>query len=233
MRTATCVLSVVVLILIATQNAIGEDILFKDDFKGGLSDKWKVVGLKKTDYRVRKGALEMRVQPGKLTRKTPMVKVLLPFTSADTVAASVKVTVLDKFTHDHEFAGLFLLDESGLEFAATKERIDGKLVFAPSNQFKDKPIGEGDPGKERTQIHRRNEGSRTAANPCRSRRHVISSRSLRKRQVSELFSSAIRKEKKERGFCLIAAGALTARRIGSVLRIFASSSHAQSRVRLR
>ena len=82
------------------------DVLFEDDFNNGLSDKWQVVGLQKEDFRIRNGGLEMRIQPGKRTRDTPMLKVILPFATTSTVIASVDVTILDEFTEDGEFGGL-------------------------------------------------------------------------------------------------------------------------------
>jgi hypothetical protein len=208
MRAATCVLPAVMFLLIATQNGFGEDILFKDDFKLDLSDKWKVVGLKETDYRVRDGGLEMRVQSGKLTRDMPMLKVILPFTSADSVVVSVKVAVLDDFTQDHEFAGVCLLDESGLEFAAKKERIDGKLVFAPGNyNIKDEPREEEGPHKyEVTYTTETKEAGPLRITVDRGNAFFQVGPSTTGKYLN-FFSSALRKEKIERGFCLTAAGA--------------------------
>lgn len=189
----------------------GEEVLFEDDFKDGLAAKWKAVGLKKSDYRIEDGCLEMRVQPGKLTRDTPMLKVILPFRSSDTVIVSAKVTPVDEFTENGEFAGVFLLDETGREFAAKKERVDGKLVFAPGNYvFQGKPGEEGDPGKYEVKYA----DATDEAGPLR----IIVDRGYAYFQVGpaendakakyrNFFHSAIRKEKQERGFCLTAAGA--------------------------
>jgi hypothetical protein len=130
MYSAKCSVSAIVLVLLATPCGLCEDVLFEEKFEGRLSDRWEVVGLPKTDYRVRDGGLEVRVQPGELTRDR-LVRVVLPFTTADVVIASVKVVLLDEFTQDGEFAGLYLIDEGGPEFGAKKQRVDGKLVFAP------------------------------------------------------------------------------------------------------
>jgi hypothetical protein len=208
MRTATCVFSAVMLFLFANQVIFGEDILFKDNFEKGLSEKWKAVGLKESDYRVRDGGLEIRVQPGKLTRETPMLKIILPFTSADSVAASVKVTVLDEFTKDREFAGIFLCDETGLEFGAKKERIDGKLVFAPGKyQFKGKTGEEGDPSKHEVRYTVENK----EAGPLRILVHrgnaFFQVGPSKDGKYLDFFDSALREEEKERGFCLVAVGA--------------------------
>jgi hypothetical protein len=186
----------------------GAEVLFQDDFKRGLSEKWQVVGLKKSDYRVRDGGLEMRVQSGDLTDATPMLKVMVPITSRGIAVASVKVTVLDAFTQDSEFAGLYLLDETGPEFGAKKERVLGELVFSPGRyEFRGKPGDEGDPAKY--EVIYTNESKE--AGPLR----IIVNRGYAYFQVGpdaggkylNFFHSAIRKEKKERGFCLVAAGA--------------------------
>ena len=55
------------------------DVIFEDAFKTGLSMKWEPVGLDKTDYRVKDGGLEMRVQPGEFKKDTPVLRVVLPF----------------------------------------------------------------------------------------------------------------------------------------------------------
>ncbi len=207
MRMQAGILGLVVLLLVAPIGR-GEDVLFEDDFKHGLAAKWQPVGLKKSDYRVVDGCLEMRVQPGKLTRDTPMLKVTLPFASTDTVIVSVKVTPVDDFTENGEFAGVYLLDETGREFAAKKQIVDDKLVLAPGNyEFKGKPGEEGDPGKYEVKY--------TAATKEAGPLRIVVDRGYAHFQVGpnadgkylNFFHSAIRKEKRERGFGLTAAGA--------------------------
>ena len=70
-------------LLASTQMSVAQEVLFEDTFDGALSDKWTVVGLKKDDYRIKNGCLEMRVQAGKATKVTPMLMVLLPFVTTD------------------------------------------------------------------------------------------------------------------------------------------------------
>ena len=65
-----------------------EEVMFQDDFKSKLSPKWQVVGLKESDYRIRNGGLEMRVQSGKWSSKMPALNVLLPFEDPETVIVS-------------------------------------------------------------------------------------------------------------------------------------------------
>jgi hypothetical protein len=184
------------------------NVLFADDFDQGLSEKWELVGLEKSDYRLRDGGLEIRVQPGELIEDTPMLKVVLPFTAADTVVASVRVTLLDEFTEEHEFAGVYLIDESGREFGAKKERVLGQLVYAPGRyEFIGLEGEEGDP--DRYDI--RYTIATDEAGPLR----ILVDRGYAYVQVGPSvegkyqnhFHCAIREESKQRGFALTAAGA--------------------------
>ena len=106
-----------------------EDVLFEDTFDKELSAKWKAVGLGKDDYRIRDGALEIRVQPGKPKGGTPMLKVDLPFTTSDTVIASVEVTVVGEPLRCGAQAGLMLTDQDGSMFTVRKTNIDGYFLL--------------------------------------------------------------------------------------------------------
>lgn len=121
------------------------DVLFEDTFDGKLSDKWEVVGLENEDYRVRNGALEIRLKP-ETREKRPMLKVALPFTTEGPVIASVEVSVVDEPLGRGEMAGLRLLDAEGPSFTVRKTNIDGYFVLAPGEpEFIGQPGDEGDP----------------------------------------------------------------------------------------
>lgn len=200
--------SSVLLLAFAAPNCFAEDVVFEDKFERALSDKWQVVGLEKSDYRIRDGGLEMRVQPGKAGTKTPMVKVILPVQEEVSMVASVKVTVLDPFTADHEFAGVYLLDESGPEFGAKKERVDGKLVFAPGQYlFKGKPGEEGDVEKYDVKYTPEEKDAGPLRIIVRGGYAFFQVGPSADDKYQNYFHSAIRKKTKERGFCLMAAGA--------------------------
>lgn len=119
-------------VVVAVRNVVaGDEVLFEDNFDKGLSPKWSVVGLKKDDYRIKNGALEMRVQPTKAGKTTPVLSLQLPFATSETVVASVDLTALDPFTERGETAGLYLLDEDRPEFEAEKTNVSGYFVFSP------------------------------------------------------------------------------------------------------
>lgn len=184
-----------------------EKTLFEDQFEGQLSDRWQVVGLKREDYRIRDGALELRVHPGKETKETPMLKVLLPF-DATGVTASVEVSPVDEFTEEGEFAGMALVDEKSREFRVSKTRLDRRLVFKPGEyEFRGKGGEEGDPENYSVTYF----PALKKSGPLR----IIVDHQYAYFQVGptadkkymNFFHSAIRTKTKERGFALYAAGA--------------------------
>ena len=197
----------VVACLLCSRVCLAEDVLFEDDFEDGLSSKWQVVGLKKEDYRIREGGLELRVQPGKLTRHTPMLKVVLPFTSSDTVVASVRVTIVDKFTEPEEFAGLYLTDGDGREFGARKQQINGQLSFTPPKyEFIGEGLEEGGPENYARKFWPADEDAGPLRILVRSHYAHFQVGPSSEGRYLNFFHSAIRKNVKERGFSLVAAG---------------------------
>ncbi len=120
-----------------------EEVLFEDSFDHGLSDKWKVSGKLGQDYRVRDGAIELRIRGG--SKNVPVLYVELPFATQDTVIASVNVKPLTDLKRGEE-AGLSLLHNGQPEFSVKKTNIDGYRVFAPGEvEFIGKDGQEGDP----------------------------------------------------------------------------------------
>ncbi|MDB5391807.1 MAG: hypothetical protein JWM11_7453 [Planctomycetaceae bacterium] len=120
------------IVVVASRSVVADEVvLFEDNFDKGLSPKWSVAGLKKQDYRIKDGGLEMRVRPRTQNKETPMLKVVLPFNTFETVNASVEMTPLDPFTVRGETAGLYLLDEDLPEFHAEKTNANGYFVFSP------------------------------------------------------------------------------------------------------
>lgn len=143
-------LSLTFLLLCCTRlpDCFGQPVLFEDNFDRGLSDRWQAVGLDRADYRIRDGALELRLQPVRPKQPRPMLKVNLPFKTADTVIASVDVTIAGEPLRRGELAGLCLTDRDGSLFTVRKTNIDGYFVLAPGEvDFIGTPGQEGDPGK--------------------------------------------------------------------------------------
>ncbi len=189
------------------RHATGEDVLFEDNFDGALSPKWQAVGLAKDDYRIRDSGLEIRVQPGRRTRDTPMLLVLLPFKTSESVIASVEVTPLDQFTSPDESAGLFLTDADTREFGAEKRNLDGHLVFSPGNdEFIGEEGEEGDPQQYALKFWPANEVDGPLRIIVREHYAHFQVGPSRKGKYLNFFHSALRENEPKRGFCLSASG---------------------------
>jgi hypothetical protein len=194
--------------LLAAGSANGADALFEDNFDKGMSEKWQIVGLEKQDYRFRDGGLEMRVQPRLEQGKMPMIKVTLPFTTDETVIASVKVTILDKFSEEGEFAGMYLTDEGGAEFAAKKQWVNRQLMFAPGRYtFAGKEGEEGNPDKYDVTYSVAAPEAGPLRIIVRGKYGFFQAGPDADGKYLNFFHSALREKTKERGFCLTAIGA--------------------------
>lgn len=134
------------LMLMSTGRVFAEDLLFEETFDKPLSDAWQIAGLADDDYRVCDGALEVRVKPAGADGEQPRLQVNLPFTTADTVIASVEVTVAEGRLQRGEMAGISLNDADGSLFRVRKSNVDGYFVMAPGHPEFIGPEGEeGDP----------------------------------------------------------------------------------------
>ncbi|VTR94172.1 Uncharacterized protein OS=Planctomyces brasiliensis (strain ATCC 49424 / DSM 5305 / JCM 21570 / NBRC 103401 / IFAM 1448) GN=Plabr_1214 PE=4 SV=1 [Gemmata massiliana] len=208
MRTPTTFSLAATMLFVFAAPCRSEDVIFEDAFKDGPSKKWEPVGLDKKDYRVKDGGLEMRVQNGPAKKGMPVLKVILPFKTTDTVIVSVKVTPLDEFTADGEFAGVDLWTDGSPEFAAKKERVKGKLVFAPGKYvFKGKKGEEGDVEKYEVKYTEVTKDAGDLRITVDRGTAFFSVGPSPKGEYTGFFHSALQRDVKECGFCLTAAGA--------------------------
>lgn len=191
--------------------SVAEEVLFEDTFDNGLSPKWSIVGLKEGEYRIKDGGLEMRVHPGKESKETPMLMVLLPFdTAGETVVASVDLTPLDRFTEPGEAAGLFLTDADSREFGAKKMNVDGHLVFSPGeNEFIGKEGTEGDPQQYALKFWPANNEFGALRIIVRGDDGHFQVGPSKAGKYLNFFHSALRPKEAKRGFALSAAGGPT------------------------
>ncbi|WP_162667486.1 hypothetical protein [Gemmata massiliana] len=121
---------------------------------------------------------------------------------------SVKVTLFDEFTADKEFAGVFLVTDGSREFAAKKQRVKDKLVFAPGKYvFKGKPEEKSDVDKYEVKYTEVTNDAGPLRIVVRGSHGFFQVGPNTKGEYTDFFRSALRKEVKERGFCLTAAGA--------------------------
>lgn len=206
----TPLIFVVIQVVATVQAGSADEVLFEDTFDSGLSPKWNVVGLKEDAYRVKDGGLEMRVHPGIANEETPMLMVLLPFETSESVTASVDLTLLDRFTEPTEAAGLFLTDEDSREFGAEKMNLNGHLVFSPGEvEFIGKEGTEGDPQQYALKFW-------PANNELGALRIIVSGNyghfqagPSKDGKYHNFFHSALRPNEPKRGFALSASGGPT------------------------
>lgn len=118
-------------VAVASFSFADDALVFEDQFESGLSDRWEIVGLDESDYRVRDGGLEIRAQSIGWSSEMPMIKFMIDGDLGSSARATVDVKPLGDFEVDGQFAGLFLVDDKSPEFRATKKRVDRNLVFSP------------------------------------------------------------------------------------------------------
>jgi hypothetical protein len=149
----------------------------------------------------------LRVQPGKRTRDTPMLMVLLPFSTSESVTASVELTLIDEFTEPDESAGLFLTDADSREFGAEKRNLDGQLVFSPANvEFIGDKGEEDDPQKYALKFWPVNEDDGPLRIIVRGHYGHFQVGPSQSGKYLNFFHSALRENEPKRGFCLSASG---------------------------
>lgn len=194
-------------LLAAARVCVAEEVLFEDTFDRELSPRWSAVGLKKDDYRIANGRLEMRVQPGKATGRTPMLMVLLPFDTAEGATASVDLTLIDRFTEPSESAGLFLTDADSREFGAEKMNLDGHLVFSPGEvEFIGQEGTEGDPQQYALKFWPANDNFGALRIIVRGDYGYFQVGPSKDGKYLNFFHSAVRPKEPRRGFGLSASG---------------------------
>jgi len=131
-----------------------------------------------------------------------MLRVVVPFGVDDILTASVTVTPLD------EFAALHMTTNGQREFAAKKQRVKDKLVFAPGKYvFKGMKGEEGDVEKYEVNHTEATNDAGPLRIVARSRTGFFMVGPSAKGEYKTFFHSALQKDVKERGFCLTAGGA--------------------------
>jgi hypothetical protein len=106
-------------------------VLFEDCFDGKLGDGWRWLREDPQAWRIKDGALEIRVQPGVAnTVKNALVREA-PDRSEGKHAFDVTVTNTVRPTQQYEQAGLTLYHDGKPVFKLVKELINGELFIIP------------------------------------------------------------------------------------------------------
>lgn len=106
-------------------------VLFEDPFDGKLADGWTWLRENPQNWRIREGALEIRVEPGAgQDVKNALVR-KAPDRSAGKVAVEVTVTFTASPTRQFEQAGITWYQAGTPRFKLVHELVDGQLVIIP------------------------------------------------------------------------------------------------------
>lgn len=185
-----------------------EEILFEDNFADALSPKWEVVGLSKDDYRIKNGALEMRIQKRTKDSKPRGFKVVLPIHSDESVTASVKVDLLNPLTEEQEFAGIAIADKKGPYFSVSKQRVNRMTVFTPGEYaYAGNPNEDEDPTKYKVTYWQANDDAGELRIILRGGYGYTQVGPSKDGKYLNFFHSAVRRAPEEQAYFLTAEGA--------------------------
>jgi regulation of enolase protein 1 (concanavalin A-like superfamily) len=109
-------------------------VLFEERFDGKLGEGWSWLRENPSSWRVRDGALEIRVEPGVAnTVKNALVR-KAPDRSSGKFAIDVTVTNTTTPTQQYEQAGITWYNDGKPVFKIVKELVDGKLMIIPGRK---------------------------------------------------------------------------------------------------
>lgn len=106
-------------------------VLFEDRFEGNLAEGWTWLRENPKHWRIREGALEIRVEPGAGHDVKNALLRKAPDRSAGKVAVEVTVTFTATPTRQFEQAGITWYQGDTPRFKLVHELVDGQLVIIP------------------------------------------------------------------------------------------------------
>jgi len=111
-----------------------QTIIFEEQFQGTLDTGWKWLRENPRAWRMRQGALEIRVEPGVASNVKNALVRQAPDRSSGKYAIDVTVTNTTKPTQQYEQAGITWYNNSKPVFKLVKELVDGKLMIIPGRK---------------------------------------------------------------------------------------------------
>ncbi|MCS7303988.1 MAG: hypothetical protein NZ602_02625 [Thermoguttaceae bacterium] len=109
-------------------------LLFEETFEGKLAEGWSWLREDPTTWRIRDGALEIRVEPGVAATVKNALRRKAPEPGLGKVAIEVTVTFLTKPTNQYEQAGITWYHQDKPVFKLVHENIDGKTYIIPGRK---------------------------------------------------------------------------------------------------
>lgn len=109
-------------------------VLFEDRFEGKLAEGWTWLREDSSTWRIREGALEIRVEPG--VASTVKNALLRPAPDRSTGKYAVEVTVTNTVppTNQYEQAGITWYCDDKPVFKLVKELVNGELMIIPGRK---------------------------------------------------------------------------------------------------
>ncbi|MCA8986335.1 MAG: hypothetical protein KDA78_01755 [Planctomycetaceae bacterium] len=199
----TCIL----FLAVNSSHCFSEEVLFADSFDQGLSERWELVGLSPEDYRIREGGLEIRIRKPTAEHAIPMLKVKLPFSTRQSVIATVEVTVDGQPLQQGDSAGVCLTYQDRCLFSARKENHHGYWILSPGQvEFIGRPGEEGNPGKYTVRYWPADEEFGPLRIVVRQEYAYFQVGPSKKKEFKTFFHSAITSHSADLGFGLFATG---------------------------
>jgi len=116
-----------------------DEILFRDNFNGQLKDGWSWVRENKAGWRIGKGALEIRIEPGNMWGPANDAKNVLVRELPQVAAPlEISVTVSNNPTEQYEQVDLVWYYDGSHQVKIGQERVDGKLTIVMGREEKDR-----------------------------------------------------------------------------------------------
>ena len=111
-----------------------EQVIFTDNFDGGMDEGWSWLRENPDGWRIRDGGLEILVEPGVAdTVRNALVR-SAPDRSEGTLAIEVTITNHTYPTQQYEQAGITWYNDGKPVFKEVKELIDGDIYIIPGKQ---------------------------------------------------------------------------------------------------
>jgi hypothetical protein len=112
-----------------------KNVVFRDRFDGKLDEGWSWLRENPSAWRLKEGALEIRVQPGVAHNVKNALVRKAPDRSSGKFAIDVTVTNAKKPIQQYEQAGITWYNNSKPVFKLVKELVNGKLMIIPGRKL--------------------------------------------------------------------------------------------------
>jgi hypothetical protein len=124
----------IVLTPIINDKSNRQTVIFRENFEGKLAEGWTWLRENPQAWRMRRGALEIRVEPGVAHNVKNALICQAPDRSRGKYAIEVMVTNTTKPTQQYEQAGITWYNNGKPVFKLVKELVDGKLMIIPGRK---------------------------------------------------------------------------------------------------